>query len=71
MKRAPTQLKLWQLLLVLAVITSGLALLPQNVGVPIFFALEGIVIVAGGILLVAGMCKGKAAKGEDRRKLKN
>lgn len=46
------KLKLWKLLVVITVIAAGLAMLPERVGVPIFFVVEGTLIVALLLLLV-------------------
>ena len=42
---------LWQLLLVIAVVAIVLALLPQRIGVPIFLAIEGTLILSLFVIL--------------------
>ena len=36
---------LWHLLLIITVVSIGLGILPQRTGIPIFFAIEGILII--------------------------
>ena len=40
-----TRIKLWQLLLVIAAMGVGLALLPQHVGIPILLVIEGTLLI--------------------------
>ena len=42
---------LWQLLLVVAAVAILLALLPERIGVPIFLAIEGTLILALFVIL--------------------
>jgi len=50
-------IKLWQLLLAIAVLGVGLALFPLRIGLPILFIFEGILIVVLLVVLV-GRCSG-------------
>ena len=51
--RSGRKFKLWQLLLAIAVVAVVLALLPQRIGVPIFLAIEGTLILC--LLMLLGI----------------
>jgi len=57
-----TRIKLWQLLLAIAVLAGVLALLPQNVGIPIFLVIEGALIIALLFFLVVAVFRKLAKK---------
>ena len=48
-------IKLWRLLLAIAAVSVGLALLPQHIGIPIFLVIEGTLIVALLLFLVVAI----------------
>jgi hypothetical protein len=56
-----TRIKLWQLLVAIAVLAVVLGLLPQHVGIPVFFVIEGTLIIALLFFLVVAVFR-KAAK---------
>jgi hypothetical protein len=56
------RIKLWQLLVAVAVVGVGLALLPQRIGIPIFLVVEGTLIVALLFFLVIAIFKILARK---------
>ena len=55
-------IKLWQLLLAIAAVSAGLALLPQRIGIPILFVIEGTLILAFLFLLVVAIFRKLAKK---------
>jgi hypothetical protein len=52
-----TRVKLWQLLLVIAALGVGLALLPQHVGIPILLLIEGTLLIALLLLIVVPLLR--------------
>jgi hypothetical protein len=56
------RIKLWQLLLAIAVVGVGLALLPQRVGIPMFLVIEGTMILALLLVLVVVIFRKLAKK---------
>jgi len=52
-----TRIKLWQLLLMIAALGVGLALLPQHVGFPIMLLIEGTLLIALLLLIVVSLLR--------------
>jgi hypothetical protein len=57
-----TRIKLWHLLLAIAVLGVGLALLPQRAGIPILLVIEGMLIIALLFFLVVAALRKLAKK---------
>lgn len=55
-------IKLWQLLAAIAAVSAGLALLPQRIGIPILFVIEGTLVVALLFFLVLAILRKLAKK---------
>jgi len=60
------RIKFWQLLLAIAIVGAGLALLPERIGIPIFLMIEGALIVTLLILLIAAVYRKFATKRSDK-----
>ena len=56
------RIKLWQLLLAVAVVGTGLGLLPERIGIPVLLLIEGALIVGLLFFLVVAICRRVARK---------
>jgi heme A synthase len=55
-------IRLWQVILAIAVVSLGLGLLPERIGLPLFLALEGALIIALLFFVAAAIYRRVAKK---------